>query len=142
VALKLSKDFSRILSWRFEMRMLLRFAIVFLVLGAPARAAEDVEVGLGPICDTQKQAERLAALYRDDAHTAIQTVNAEEHDPSACGVANVAYIRSERIATVRTEQATFEIARVLVVGIVTRAGMRPTKPLVYYSFFPVDERGA
>jgi hypothetical protein len=124
------------------MRMLLRLAILSLVLAAPARAAENVEVGLGPICDTQKQAERLAALYRDDAHSAIQTVNAEEHDPSACGVANVAYIRSEPIATVRTEQATFEIVRVMVVGVVTRAGMRPTKPIVYYSFFPVDERGA
>src|SRR5262245_57183345 len=100
------------------MRSLIRFAVLFLVLAAPARAQDvDVEVAEGPICDTQQQAGRLAALYPIDGQSAVRQVNDEADNPHACEIANLAYVRSAPLATVRTKDATFEIARVLVLGV-------------------------
>jgi hypothetical protein len=125
------------------MGTLIRCCILVLLLCASVRAQETgqaIEVGTGPICDTPKQVERLAALYERDAQSAVRTVNAEEHDPSACGIARLAFLRGARIATVRTQDAAFEIVEVLVVGIVTPAGFLMRPPAVYFSLFKIDER--
>src|SRR5262245_12365277 len=128
------------------MRPLIRIATLFLVLCAPAftdaaRAQDaEVETAEGPICDTQQQAERLAALYPTDAQAAIHQVNEQADSPNACGIANLAFVRSAAIATVRTKDATFEIARVLVLGVVTEDGVRAAEPVVFFSLFKIDER--
>jgi plastocyanin len=62
----------------------------------------DTEYDTGVICDTQKQAERLAMLLDDNERTAIATVNAEARDPSACAVETVAFVRGARLATARS----------------------------------------
>ena len=60
----------------------------------PVRAADeppvDYEVGKALMCDTQAQAERFVALFDGDAPTAIGIVNAEQHDPTACAIADEA----------------------------------------------------
>jgi hypothetical protein len=108
------------------------------ILCAPAKAA-DVEVGEGPICDTQMQAEQLASLYPRDTDSAIREINAEANNSSACEIANVAYLRSAPLATVRTKDATFHVVKVLIIGIVTAKGVEAADPVVYYSLFKVDE---
>jgi hypothetical protein len=123
------------------MSTLIRFAFLFLLFCAPARA-EEVEVGTGPVCGTQKQVERLANLFGDDTDSAINTVNAEERDPTACKIADVAYLRGSRIATVRGKDVTFEIVKILILGVVTPQGVQQTAPAVYFSLFPIDERAA
>jgi plastocyanin len=65
--------------------------------------ALDTEYDTGVICDTQKQAERLAMLLDGNERTAIATVNAEERDPSACAVETVAFVRGASLA--RGEQS-------------------------------------
>ena len=71
----------------------------------------------------------------------IQIVNAEAHDPSACGIAsNVEYVRGSRIATVRTKDVTWEVVEILVVGVMTPEGARTIAPAVYYSLLRLDER--
>ena len=63
----------------------------------PVRAADeeavDYETGKALICDTRAQAERFVALFNGDAPAAVGVVNAEQHDPTACAIANVAYVR-------------------------------------------------
>ena len=116
-------------------------AIGFLAFfhAAPARAA-DVETSVSPVCDTQSQVERLARLIAYNANSAVHAVNTEAQDPRACGIANVAYLRGARVGTVRTQEATFEIVEVLVVGIVSEEGVKATKPRVYFSLLKIDER--
>jgi hypothetical protein len=127
-------------------------AIVLVVLGtAPAvlagntreeGAQAQVEVGTGILCDTQKQMERFVALFQADAEAAVNAVNAEEDDPNACAVGTMAYVRGPEIATVRTQNATFKIFRVLVVGMFTDSGLRATVPVTFFSVDRVDERTA
>jgi hypothetical protein len=83
--------------------------------------------------------ERFAALFAGDAQAAIRVVNAEEHDPSACAIVNVAYMRGAKIGMVRHGDNAFEIVRILVVGLETEGGICSVRPAVYFSLFGVKE---
>jgi hypothetical protein len=106
-------------------------------LGLPAQAQE-VEVGTSLVCDTQEQVERFIALYDGEAQSAVDRVNAE-HGPTACGLSSMAYVRGPQLATARSKDATFEIARILVLGIVTEAGVKAVTPAAFFSVFEVEE---
>src|SRR2546427_7070917 len=93
----------------------LSLGVLSLVLCSPARA-QKIEVGTGIFCDTQKQVERFVALFDGDARAAMNAVNAEENDPTACVMGTIAYVRGPEIATATTRSGTFHILRVLVVG--------------------------
>jgi len=111
---------------------------LILLLVSPAYA-DDIQVGAGLLCDTQQQAERFAALYDGDAAIAIRTVNAEEHNPTACGVVAMAYVAGPPLSTARTKDLTFEIIQVLVIGVITRNGMQSVEPAHFFSVVPVEE---
>jgi hypothetical protein len=59
-----------------------------------------LEIGQGLVCDTPKQVERFVALREDgtDVTVALQTVNDESDDATACDVALVAFTDSKPIA--------------------------------------------
>jgi hypothetical protein len=128
----------------------LSVAIVLVVLGTASAvlagngreegAQAQVEVGTGIVCDTQRQMERFVALFHGETKAAVKAVNAEEGDPNACVVGTMAYVRGAEIATARTQDATFQIVRVLVVGILTEAGFRATVPAAFFSVERVEER--
>ncbi len=118
-----------------------RIALLSLFLCLPAQAQE-IEIGSTLACDTQQQVQRFVRLYHGDAADAAKTVNAEVKDPTACDMVSVAYISGPEIATIRTQNRTYRIVRILVLGIVTAAGIAPAQPSLFYSFVPVDERGA
>jgi hypothetical protein len=111
-----------------------------LLLGSPAPAQEmEVEVGTRLICDTQEQVERFVALYDGDAERTVERVNGAVHDPSACSVSTMAYVRGTQLGTARNKDSAFEIAPILVLGVVTEAGVRSVKPARYFSAFELDE---
>jgi hypothetical protein len=122
----------------FATQLTLSFALLASLLCAPARAT-DYEIGASLACDTQAQAERFVALFTGDAQDAIQTVNAEEENPSACVIRNVAYRRGRKVGTARHGENAFEIVRILVVGIKTDSGILPVRPSVHFSLFGVKE---
>jgi len=108
-------------------------------LGIPAHAQE-IEVGSSLICDTEEQAERFIALYNGDTRATITAVNAEMHDPTACGLATTAYVRGPQLATARNKDITFSIVQILVVGVADEdGGVESVAPAVFFSLFPVDE---
>jgi hypothetical protein len=111
---------------------------MILLLDSPAYA-DDVQVGTGLLCDTQQQAERFATLYDGDAAVAIRTVNAEEQNPTACGVVAMAYVAGPPLSTARTKDHTFEIIQVLVIGVITQNGIRSVEPAHFFSVVPVEE---
>jgi len=117
------------------------------VFGASAQAqtastawTQDIEVGTALICDTQRQVERLVSLMHGDAQKALSAVNTEEKDPTACGMASLAFLRGSSLATIRTKDETFQIVEILVVGLVTQTGVRAVAPNIYISLFKVEER--
>jgi hypothetical protein len=123
------------------MSYIIHVALLSVLLCFSARA-QKVEVGTGIVCDTQKQMERFVALFDGDPEAAVKAVNTEVGDPNACVFGTIAYVRGPDIATARTQNATFQIVRVLVVGILTEAGFRPTVPATFFSAERVDERVA
>ena len=112
-------------------------------VSAPVRAADeeavDYETGKALICDTRAQAERFVALFNGDAPAAVGVVNAEQHDPTACAIANVAYVRGPSLGTARNRENAFEIVRILVVGVQSESAMRPVRPAAYFSLLRVKE---
>jgi hypothetical protein len=109
-----------------------------LLLGVPAHAQE-VEVGTSLVCDTQEQAERFAALYDGDAQSTVSSVNAAEHDPTACTVSIMAYVRGRQLARLRNKDTTFQIVPILVLGVVTEAGVESVTPASFFSVIEVEE---
>jgi hypothetical protein len=115
---------------------------LLLLLSLPAQGRElEVEVGTSLICDTQAQVERFVALYDGDAQRTVDTVNAAEHNPTACAVTTIAYVRGPQLATARAKETTFQIAPILVLGVVTEAGVTSVTPAPFYSVFEVEEIG-
>jgi plastocyanin len=102
----------------------------------------DTEYDTGVICDTQKQAERLAMLLEDNERAVIATVNAEARDPSACAVQTVAFVRGARLATARSRVDTFAVVEILVVGADLGSGFQMIAPGAHFMLVKIDERGA
>jgi hypothetical protein len=122
----------------FATRLIPLLALVAAPLCRPAQAT-DYEVGPSLVCDTQGQVERYVALFSGDAQTAIDAVNAEERNPSACALVDVVYLRGSHIGMARNGDNAFEIVRILVVGIDTAAGIQAVHPAAYFSLFGVKE---
>jgi len=117
-------------------RLLLLPALI--LFGVPAQAQE-VEVAPGLVCDTQNQLERFVALYQGDVQAAVKAVNAETHDPTACGLANMAFVRGPQLATARNKDRAFDIIQILVVGVANEGGVQTVTPALFYPVFPVEE---
>jgi hypothetical protein len=83
---------------RFAARLIALLAVLAAPLCASAQPTE-YEVGASLVCDTQSQAERFVALFAGDAQAAIDGVNAEEHDSTACALINAAYVRRDTVTT-------------------------------------------
>lgn len=108
---------------------------------APSREQLDskIQVGTTIICDTQKQMERFVTLFDGDYASAINKVNAEEKNPTACMGATMAYVQGDELSKAKNTQGTYHIIRVLVVGIGTVHGFQAIQPAAFYSIVKNDE---
>src|SRR6202035_266436 len=117
-----------------QMRLALHFALLFLLACYPAQAQE-YEHGTALLCDSQKQVERYVALFKGKEQSTIDEVNTEEKDPTACGLATVAYVRGPDLGTARNNESAFQIVRILVVAVEMPDGLRPVQPVPYFTAF-------
>ena len=126
----------------------LGLALFSLGLCVPAQAGElaakDVAVAPSIVCDTQRDMERFVALYEneDDQENALNKVNAEVRNPRACMAGIVAFIRGPVVAVAEKWNESVHIMRVIIVGVLTRGGLRMTSPAPAFSIERVPERGA
>jgi hypothetical protein len=125
---------------RFAACIAIALAVLMAGRAARAEAFTDYEVATGPLCDTRQQMERFIALFDgDDTAQAIKAVNAEAHDPSACTVASIAFVRGKEIGTVHDRDYAYTIVHILVLGVVTEEGVRPVPPSAFFTLFAVRE---
>jgi hypothetical protein len=84
----------------------------------PGRGAEGISVGRGIICDKPEQAERFLALRSSGNQTtqALQAVNTESSNPTACGEALVAFRIGEPLQGGRVEGLTVNVVKITVVA--------------------------
>ena len=120
------------------MKPALYLALLSLISFSPARAQE-YEHGTALLCDTQKEVERYVALFNGEEQSAINAVNTEEQNPTACVLATVAVMRGPDLGTARNKENAFQIVRVLVVGVETPSGLHSVRPSAYFSAFKVVE---
>jgi hypothetical protein len=118
-----------------------RIAVILLALSAPAQAQE-AELGTHLVCDTREQAERFVAVFNGNVEAAANAVNAEVNDPTACAAVAAAYYRGKRIATAKCNGMTYEVVRVLVVGVKTQGGVQAVVPQVLFAIVKVEELDA
>ena len=120
------------------MKTTLHLALLSLLLCSPARAQE-YEHGTARLGDSQKQVERYVALFKGEEQSTVEAVNTEAQDPTACGLAIVAFMRGPQLGMARNKDNAFQIVRILVVGIDTPTGIHPVKPAAYFTVFEVLE---
>jgi hypothetical protein len=124
----------------FASRITLLVTPLVLLLSLPA-SAQEIEVGTSLICDTQEQVERFVTLYDGDAQSTVNSVNAAEHNPTACAVSTMAYVRGRQLARARNKDTTFQIVPILVLGVVTEEGVESVTPAPFFTVFEVEEIG-
>jgi hypothetical protein len=120
------------------MKSALCVAVLSLLMSLPAQAYE-VETGPVMLCDTQKQAERVVQLFDGNQEAAIGAVNAEERNPQACAVVDVAYVQGDPLGIARTISHAFRITPVAVVAMKTPAGFQQIRPAVFFTLVKVNE---
>jgi hypothetical protein len=117
------------------MKSALRCAMFSLLMCVPARAYE-IESGAVMACDTQEQVERFVQLFDGNQQLAINAVNSEERNPSACAVIDAAYVSGPALGVARSRSYAFEITPIVVVGTTTQHGYRQVQPVLF--FIPVN----
>jgi hypothetical protein len=121
-----------------QMRPVLHLALFSLLACYPAQA-QNYEHGTALLCDSQKQVERYVALFKGEEKSTVDAVNTEEKDPTACGLATVAFVRGPELGTARNKDGAFQIVRILVIGVDTADGIRPVRPTPYFTAFEIVE---
>ena len=114
------------------MKSALGLVLLGSLLGLPAQAQE-IETGAIMLCDTQKQVERFAQLFEGDRQAALSAVNSEENDPTACAMADVAYVQGPQLGMARSRSHAFGIIPIVVVAVATPRGYRPVNPARFFT---------
>ena len=130
------------------MHFIARIACLTLALALPAQAQEPqsqgqgqdrIEIDTNLICDTQQQVERFVTLLDEksgSAEAAIDAVNEENKTVDACLIATAAYRRAGVAGTVKNAEATFDVMRIVVVGVYTVNGLERSMPTEFFTLIP------
>jgi len=122
----------------------LRILLFCVCLVSPAAAQQpppgaNIQVGTTIICDTQQQMERFVAVFDGDFAVAVNKVNAEENNPTACIGATMAYVQGHELSKAKSTRGTYHIVRVLVLGITTAQGFQRIQPAAFFSIVKSEE---
>ena len=137
------------------MHFIARIACLSLVLALPAQVhaqdapakqdeqkqdgQERVEIDTNLFCDTQQQVERFVSLLDQNggsAEAAIASVNDESKTPDACVIATAAYRRAGVAGTAKNNEATFDVTRIVVIGVYTVNGLERSMPAEFFTLMP------
>lgn len=96
-------------------------------------AAESIENGVGILCESPQQVEELIML-RTDSQSAVAQVNAESN-ARVCEILNVAFLVGGVVAQSSNDKGTWEIRKILVVGLIVGRTVSPVQPYQKYTAF-------
>ena len=120
---------------------------ILLVAGVPAHAQDPnpqdrVEIDTNLFCETQQQVERFLTHFKgngQNAEAAIAAVNGENQMVNACVIATAAYRSGARVSTVGEDDITFDVVRIVVVGVYTVKGLERSLPTELFTLIPREE---
>ena len=122
--------------WR-PLSCLLAFTTLLFIapLSAQPIGRGTISVGTAIICDTSEQAQRFVALRNDGSETvqALQVINKEAANPSACGAAVVAFRPGEAVEAPRLRGQRIKVVKITVLAFNNGAGWSPVPETVQYA---------
>jgi len=103
------------------------------VNAGPMDDGDGIAIGVGIICNTPEQMERLVGLRNDgeEMQRAVLAVNNEARDPRACGVAAVAFM-SDKMVDMKNVQGK-QIVRINVVATFDGRQWSPIPAMTQYA---------
>ncbi len=92
-------------------------------------------IGVGVMCNTSEQAAQYIGLLAGGQAPApaMKAVNTQAHNPRACGMATVAFLRDATLVTKTVRGKLVQIVRINVVAGYTGAGWQRTSGMVQYA---------
>jgi hypothetical protein len=100
-----------------------------------------IEYGTSLICHTAQEATQLVAHLDNGMHAALSD-DADADDEvvlTPCQAVTIAFVRGQTLDTLRTKDATFQMVRVLVVGMGAPNEYRSVVPAAFISLIKVAE---
>ena len=111
---------------------------IHVLFSAPIEAeAQNIESGVGVVCETPSQVVEFIAL-QTDRRSAVAQINAHSASP-VCEVLNVAYLVGGVVAHSSNDQGTWQIRKILVVGLVIGGNVSPVQPYQKYTAFIISK---
>jgi hypothetical protein len=103
--------------------------------------ALEIEYGTSLICHTTQEAAQLVAHLDSGLHAALsEDADADDEPvPPPCQAVTIAFVRGQTLDTLRTKDATFQMVRVLVVGMGAPNEYRSVAPQAFISLIKVME---
>jgi hypothetical protein len=99
-------------------------------------AAQKIENGVGIVCDLPQHVEQLIGMS-SDAQSAVQQINTQ-NNARVCEIANVAFLVGGIVGEASNEKGTWQIRRILIVGLIVGKVTSPVQPYERYSAFIVS----
>jgi hypothetical protein len=109
------------------MFVLVLFAITVGVL------AQNIENGIEVVCDSPQQVEQLITLH-SDLPSAVEEINAR-NNLRVCEILNVAFLVGGIIADASNDESTWQIRKILIVGLYLGRIMSSLHPYEKYAAF-------
>jgi hypothetical protein len=105
----------------------------FLLAMTVAGKTQDIENGVGVICDSPGQVEQIIAL-RADFKSAVEEINAQNKS-RVCEILNIAFLVGGIVAEASNDKGTWQIRKILVVGLYLGRVMNSVQPYQKYTAF-------
>jgi hypothetical protein len=95
--------------------------------------AQQIENGVGVVCDSPQQVEQVIA-HRTDFKSAVAEINAE-NKLRVCEILNIAFLVGGIIAETSNDKGTWQIRKILIVGLIIGPITSSVQPYQKYTAF-------
>ena len=95
--------------------------------------AQNIENGVGVVCDLPQQVEQFITL-RTDSKSAVEQINAQSKS-RVCEILNIAFLVGAIFAEASNDKGTWQIRKILIVGIFIGPMMNSVQPYQKYTAF-------
>ena len=108
------------------------FVLVHFAMTVGARA-QNIENGVGVVCDSPQQVEQVI-MRRTDFKRAVEELNTQ-NNLRVCEILNVAFLVGDIVAKASNDKGTWQIRKILIVGLHLGRIMSTVQPYQKYSAF-------
>ena len=101
-----------------------------IMIGAKA---QNIENGVGVVCDSPQQVEQFITL-RTDSKSALEQINTQSKS-RVCEILNIAFLVGAVFMEASNDKGTWQIRKILIVGIFIGPMMSSVQPYQKYTAF-------